>query len=129
MSCTVQDAGEFVQVLVGPAPSPSIRECYRDLVSLCTQHRIPRALLISSDGDATGHAAMREAIDAMAAAGLGPDFRLAMVAQPPQVFSVYQSAEKVAAGKGLAARAFRTRREAVEWLSGPASRGADRSDR
>jgi hypothetical protein len=120
MSCTLQDAGEFVQVLVGPAPSHTILECYRELVSLCTEHRIRRALVVSSDADATNDAALSEAIDAMASAGFAPGFRLAMVAQRPQAFSVYRSAEQGAASKGIAARAFRTRREAVQWLTGTA---------
>jgi hypothetical protein len=118
MSCTLQDAGEFVQVLVGAAPAYTIRECYRELVSLCTEHRIRRALVVSAHADATDDAALSEAMEAMASAGLAPGFRLAMVAERPPAFSVYQSAEQGAASRGIAARAFRTRREAVQWLTG-----------
>jgi hypothetical protein len=118
VSCTVQDAGEFVQALVGRGPIYTIADCYRELVSLCTEHHLERALVVSLDADATTHAAMSEAIEAMAMAGLAPRFKLAMVAEFPETFRVYQAAEETAARKGIAARAFRTRQTAVEWLVG-----------
>jgi GAF domain-containing protein len=113
----VQDAGEFVQVLVGPAPARTILDCYRDLLALCTRHRIDRALVVSSDADGTTHAALAQAVEAMSNWDLAPQFRLAMVAPFEETFAVYRSAERLAAGHGIAARAFREREQAVHWLT------------
>ncbi len=118
MSCTLQDAGEFVQVEIGPAPSRTILDCYEELLALCARHHINRALLVSLDTDATTHAALAEAIEAMASDGLPPDLKLAMVAQSPPIFDVYSNAQELAARHGIAARAFRSRQEAVQWLTG-----------
>ena len=118
VSCTVQDAGQFVQAIVGRGPTHTIVDCYQELVSLCTEHHLERALVVSLDADATTHAAMAEAIEAMAQAGLAPRFKLAMLSEFPETFGVYQAAEEAAARKGIAARAFRARRAAVEWLLG-----------
>lgn len=120
----MQDAGDFVQALVGPAPSRTILDCYRELLSLCKQHQLQRALVVSMDGDATSHAAMGEVLGAVVAAGLAPRFKLAMVASVPTTFSVYQSAERIAAENGIAARAFRSRGDAVRWLTGERRRSA-----
>lgn len=109
-----------MQVLVGPAPSRSILDCYRELLALCTEHHIARALVVSRATDETTSAAMTEAIAAMTRAGVAPHFRLAMVAEAPCTFAVYQSAERLAAESGMSARAFRTRAEAVQWLTGHA---------
>jgi hypothetical protein len=124
----LQDAGEFVQALVGPAGSPSILDCYRELLSLCSEHHIGRALVVSQERDATSSAAMNEAIAAVARAGLSSQFKLAMVAEAPRTFAVYQSAERLAAENGISARAFRSRAEAVQWLTGHAP-GARRTPR
>ena len=109
-----------MQALVGPAPSRSILDCYRELLALCSEHHIARALVVSREADATNSAAMTEAIAAVANAGLASHFKLAMVAESPRSFAVYQSAERLAADSGIAARAFRTRAEAVQWLTGHA---------
>jgi len=123
MSCTLQDAGQFVQALVGPAPFRTILDCYRELLSICKEHQIKRVLVVSVDGDATTHAALAQALAAMARAGLAPDFQLAMVAELPATFAAYQAAERIAAEHRISACAFRTRREAVQWLTGePAGR-------
>ena len=128
MTCTLQDAGQFVQALVGAAPYRSILDCYTELLSICREHQLDRALVVSVDGDATTHAALDEALAALAQVHLPPHFKLAMVAESPAIFAVYQSAERTAAARRISASAFRSRREAVQWLTGePAgSRGASR---
>jgi len=128
VTCTLQDAGQFVQALVGAAPYRSILDCYTELLSICREHQIDRALVVSVDGDATTHAALDEALAALAQVHLPPHFKLAMVAESPAIFAVYQSAERTAAARRISASAFRSRREAVQWLTGePAgSRGASR---
>jgi CTP:molybdopterin cytidylyltransferase MocA len=66
-------------VLVGPAPARTILDCYRDLLALCTRHKIDRALVVSSDADGTTHAALAQAVEAMSnrdlAAGQGRQAR------------------------------------------------------
>ena len=118
MSCTLQDAGEFVQARIGCAPASTILDCYRELLALCTQHHIGRALVISENADATTYAALTEALLAMSGARVAPDFKLAMLAPSERTFDVYRSAERLAEANGIAARAFRTRAEAVQWLTG-----------
>ena len=117
MSCTLQDAGEFVQARIGPAPSRTVLDCCRELLSLCAAHDIERALLISEDEDATTYAALEAALRTMSEAHPAPYFRLAVVA-PSRTFELYRSAERLAEQSGIAARAFRTRAEAVQWLTG-----------
>lgn len=118
MSCTLQDTGEFVQARIGPAPSRTILDCCRELLSLCTQHHIERALIISEDADVTTHAGLVEALRTMSQAPPAPGFRLAVVAPAARSFELYRSAEALAEANGIAARAFRTRAEAVQWLTG-----------
>ena len=50
-----------MQALVGPAPSRSILDCYRELLALCSEHHIARALVVSREADATNSAAMTDA--------------------------------------------------------------------
>ena len=109
-----------MQALVGPAGSPNIVDCYRELLSLCSEHHIGRALVVSQETEATSSAAMNEAIAAVAHAGVSSRCKLAMVAESPRTFAVYQSAARLAAENGICARAFRTRAEAVQWLTGHA---------
>ena len=117
MSCTLQDAGEFVQARIGPAPLRTILDCCRELLSLCAAHHIERALLISEDADATTHAALEGALRAMSEGRPAPGFKLAIVALP-RTFDLYRAAEQLAARNGFTARAFDTRGEAVQWLTG-----------
>jgi len=118
LTCTLQDAGEFVQARIGPAPANTILDCYRELLRLCTEHHIGRALVISEDTDATTHAALAQALQALSGARVASDFKLAMLAPSERTFAVYHSAERLAWDSGIAARAFRTRAEAVQWLTG-----------
>jgi hypothetical protein len=117
MGCTLQDAGEFVQARIGPAPSRTLLDCYQELLALCTEHRIERVLVISDDEDGTTHGALEQALQSMSGAGLS-HLRLAMVAPSPRAFDLYRSAERFAADNGIAARAFRRRADAVQWLTG-----------
>ena len=120
MSCTLQDAGEFVQARIGPAPLRTILDCCRELLSLCAAHQIERALLISEDADATTPAALEGALRAMSEGRPAPGFKLAIVA-PPRTFDLYRSSEQLAARSGFIARAFGNRAEAVQWLTGRVS--------
>jgi hypothetical protein len=118
LSCTLQDAGEFVQARVGAAPVRTLLDCYRELLALCTEHRIERALVISDDGDDTTHAALVQALNGLSAALPQSGFRLALLASSERAFELYRTAEPLAARNGIAARAFRRRAEAVAWLTG-----------
>lgn len=126
MSCTLQDAGEFVQAMVGPAPSQTLLDCYQELLSLCARHHLDRALLVSLDADGTTQAALTQALEAMASGRQPPGLKLAIVAESPRAFELYANAERLAARQGILARAFRGRREAVEWLTGSDQRRAPR---
>lgn len=111
-----------MQALIGPTSSPTIPDCIHELLSLCAEHHIERALLVSLDGDGSTGPAVSEAMKAIGTAGLAPGFKLGMVAQSPRTFGMYESAEAIAAMSGVCARAFRTREEAVQWLTGHAGR-------
>ena len=114
----MQDAGEFVQARIGPAPASTLLDCYQELLRLCTEHHIGRALVVSEDADATTCAALAEALQAMAGARAAPEFKLAILASSQRSFDIYRSAERLAGDNGIAARAFRSRAEAVQWLTG-----------
>jgi len=117
VSCTLQDAGEFVQARIGRAPTHTLLDCYRELLSLCTEHRIERVLIVSEEGDATTQAALVQALQDLSHAH-SASFKLALLAPSPDAFALYRSAESLAAQSGIAARAFRQRGEAVQWLTG-----------
>ena len=117
MSCTLQDAGEFVQARVGSASTRTVLDCYRELLSLCAEHRIERVLIVSEDGDATTHAALVQALQGLSSGRTASGFRLALLA-PSGSYELYRSAEQLAAQNGITARAFRERSEAVHWLTG-----------
>jgi hypothetical protein len=117
VSCTLQDAGEFVQARVGSAPTRTVLDCYRELLSLCTEHRIERALIVSDDGDATTHGALVQALQGLSSERPAAGFRLALLA-PSGSYELYRAAERLAAQNGITARAFRDRGEAVQWLTG-----------
>ena len=59
-----------MQALVGAASYRTILDCCSELLSICREHQIDRALVVSVDGDATTHAALEEALAAMAQAGV-----------------------------------------------------------
>ena len=118
MSCTLQDAGEFVQARIGRAPSRTLLDCYRELLELCTTHRIERVLIVSEEGDATTHDVLVQALQGLSSEGPAGDFRLALLAPSPGAYELYGSAERVARQNGIAARVFRERSEAVQWLTG-----------
>ncbi|HEX2199521.1 MAG TPA: hypothetical protein VHG88_13020 [Burkholderiales bacterium] len=118
MSCTLQDAGEFVQARIGPAPSHTLLDCYRELLELCTTHRIERVLIVSEDGDATTRDVLVQALQALSSEGPAGHLRLALLAPSPGAYALYGAAERVARRSGIAARVFRERSQAVQWLTG-----------
>ena len=118
MSCTLQDAGEFVQACIGPAPFRTVLDCCRELLELCTAHRIERVLVMSEDGDETTHEALVQALQALSHVGPGGPLKLALLAPSAGAFELYRLAEAHAARSGIGARAFRQRGEAVQWLTG-----------
>jgi hypothetical protein len=114
LSCTLQDAGEFVQARIGPAAAHTVLDCCRELLALCAEHRIERVLIVSEDGDRTTHQALVQALQELSRG----HFRLALLAPSPGAFHLYKSAEDAAARNGVTARTFHERSEAVQWLTG-----------
>jgi hypothetical protein len=114
LSCSVQDAGDFLQARIGPGAAHTVLDCCRELLELCAEHRIERVLVVSEDGDGTTRDALVHALQELSRG----HFRLAMVAPSPAAFELYRSAEPVAARNGITARAFHRRGEAVQWLTG-----------
>lgn len=118
MECLVSGSGTYVRALIGPGSAQRIAECYREIALLCSRHGVARAMVVSLEGDATDHFAMREAIRALAAAGVPPHFRLALSSENSGNFKVYTLGEASARRRNIDAKAFRDTGAALRWLEG-----------
>jgi hypothetical protein len=94
-----------------------VQERYRAIVNQCLREQVPRALIVGRAGvDAFYHLALRDALRAMSVAGLPPRFRIALVAETPDLIAVYDAAVVEAARCGIEARRFQSPEEAERWL-------------
>src|SRR3989442_1541992 len=88
----IAERPDYLRAVVGPGLAPQVQECYRTLVNECLQRRSARVLLVGrSQFDAFYHLALRDALRSMALAGLPPGFRLALVAETPDLIAVYDA--------------------------------------
>jgi hypothetical protein len=116
--CTIEHAAGVLRVRVGPGLAQEVQECYRSFVHECLQRHCRRALIEGSAAwDAFNHLALRDALRAMAQAGLPEGFRLALVALTPDLIAVYDAVLVEAGRCGIEARRFRAAADALGWLA------------
>lgn len=116
--CDIALGEHYIRGAVGPGLAVEVQQCYRAFVNECLQRKCTRALIIGrSTADAFYHLALRDALRSMALAGLPPGFRLALVAETPDLIAVYDAALVEARRHGIDARRFLTEADALAWLS------------
>ncbi|HEX9431269.1 MAG TPA: hypothetical protein VF936_00655, partial [Burkholderiales bacterium] len=103
---------------VGPGLATEVQECYRAFVNECLTRQCARALVVGyADLDPFYHLAARDALRAMALAGVPANFRLAFVAKTGGLIAVYDTAVVEASRLGIEARRFITEDDAERWLA------------
>ena len=115
--CAIAGVDGHIRVDVGPGLAVEVQECYRNFVTECVKRQCARALIVGiADLDPFYHLAARDALRAMALAGVPADFRLALVAKTPSLIAVYDTAVIEASRLGINARRFMTEDDALRWL-------------
>ena len=108
----------MLRASVGPGLANEVQERYRALAHDCLQQQCTRALVVGRASiDAFHHLALRDALRSMSVAGLPGGFRIALVAETPDLIAVYDTAVVEAARCGIEARRFRTVDDAERWLA------------
>jgi hypothetical protein len=107
-----------VRASVGPGLASEVQERYRTIANECLQKQATRALILGrASVDAFHHLALRDALRAMSVAGLPAGFRIALVAETPDLIAVYDAAVVEAGRCGIDARRFQSAEEAERWLA------------
>jgi hypothetical protein len=121
--CDIAQTEGHIRVDVGPGLATEVQACYRAFVAECLNRQCARALIVGiADLDPFYHLAARDALRAMALAGVPANFRLAFVAKTGGLIAVYDTAVVEASRLGIEARRFITEDDAERWLnSGPGS--------
>jgi hypothetical protein len=115
--CTIDLTGRVLRVQVGPALTDEVQQCYRAVANECVTRGCERVLVLgSAKTDAFAHLALRDALRAMALAGLPAEYRLAVVAETANLIAVYDAVVVEAGRLGIQARRFMTEEEAARWL-------------
>jgi len=115
--CDIAQTEGHIRVAVGPGLAIEVQECYRTFVTECLTRQCARALIVGiADLDPFYHLAARDALRAMALAGVPANFRLALVAMTPSLIAVYDTAVVEASRLGINARRFMTEDDAARWL-------------
>jgi hypothetical protein len=115
--CGIDQASSHIRGTVGPGLAEEVQECYRAFVNECLQRHCRRALILGrASADAFYHLALRDALRAMSVAGLPAGFRIALVAETPDLIAVYDAAVVEAARCGIDARRFPAVADAERWL-------------
>jgi hypothetical protein len=116
--CDIAERPGFLRAVVGPGLALEVQQCYRTVVNECLQRRCTRVLVVGRvKWEAFNHLALRDALRSMALAGLPEGFRLALVAETPDLIAVYDAVLMEALRYGIEAKRFRTEEEAVPWLA------------
>jgi hypothetical protein len=117
--CTLDLSDGVLRVQVGPGLSDQVQQCYRSAANECVTRGCKRVLIVGAAKiDAFSHLALRDALRAMALAGLPSGFRLAVVAETANLIAVYDAAVVEAGRLGIEARRFMTQEDAAHWLGG-----------
>lgn len=118
--CTIDQGTFYLRVSVGPGLADEVQECYRSFANECLQNHCTRALVLGRAYiDAFHHLALRDALRAMSVAGVPAQFRLALIAETPDLIAIYDAAVVEAARCGIQARRFVSMTEAERWLAQP----------
>jgi hypothetical protein len=118
IGCRIDRIKDTLRVEVGPALPDEVQQCYRTLANECVTHACPRVLVVGNAAvDAFSHLALRDALRAMALAGVPAGFRLAVVAVTANLIAIYDTAVVEAGRLGIDARRFMTEEDAARWLS------------
>lgn len=116
--CDIAQAEGHIRVSVGPGLATEVQECYRAFVAECLNRQCARALVVGyADLDPFYHLAARDAMRAMALAGVAANFRMAFVAMTPGLIAIYDTAVTEASRLGIEARRFMTQGDAEGWLA------------
>jgi len=116
--CNIAQTEGHIRVDVGPGLATEVQECYRAFVNECLTRQCARALVVGyADLDPFYHLAARDALRAMALAGVPANFRLAFVAKTGGLIAVYDTAVVEASRLGIEARRFITEGDAERWLA------------
>ena len=125
--CSIDQVRVQLRASVGPGLADEVQECYRAFAHECLQGHFKRALILGrATIDAFYHLALRDALRSMSVAGVPADFRIALVAETPDLIAVYDAAVLEAGRCGIEARRFSSIADAERWLSAP-SAGASSS--
>ena len=117
MGCDIAEREHYLRGAVGPDLAPEVQKCYRAIVNECLQRRCAKVLIVGkARWDAFNHLALRDALRSMALAGLPERFRLALVAETPDLIAVYDAVLVEALRYGIEAKRFLTEEEAAQWL-------------
>ena len=115
--CGIDQGSSHIRGMVGPGLADEVQECYRVFVNECLQRHCRRALILGrANVDAFNHLALRDALRAMSVAGLPAGFRIALVAETPDLIAVYDAAVVEATRCGIDARRFQAAADAERWL-------------
>jgi len=115
--CAIDQAERYIRAAVGPGLAVEVQECYRGFITECLQRGCTRALIVGrARGDAFYHLALRDALRAMAVHGVPGGFRIALVAETPELIAVYDAALLEAERCGIEAKRLHSEVEADLWL-------------
>jgi len=116
--CGIDQGPFYIRASVGPGLADEVQACYRAFAGECLQRHCTRALVIGrAHIDAFHHLALRDALRAMGVAGVPPQFRIALVAETPDLIAVYDAAVVEAGRCGIDARRFSELADAERWLA------------
>ena len=117
-ACRIDQGPAHIRGTVGPGLADEVQECYRSFVNECLQRHCKRALIVGNARiDAFYHLALRDGLRAMSVAGLPAGFRIALVAETPELIAIYDAAVVEAGRCGIEARRFSTPADAERWLN------------
>ena len=119
-SCEILETTNYLHCIARSGHANDVQECYRALATECLQRHGKRILVVGSgNGDSFIHLAGRDALRALATAGLPPSFRLALVPKTSDMIAIYDAVVVRAGRHGITAKRFPTEKEAVAWLDEP----------
>jgi hypothetical protein len=116
--CDISRSEGNLRAEVGQGLASEVQACYRAISTECLTSKCSRVLVLgSAAADPYYHLALRDALRAMAVAGVSDAFRLALVALTPGLIPIYDAVVDEAGRLGLEARRFMTEEAAESWLS------------
>jgi hypothetical protein len=116
--CSLEQGPAHLRASVGPGLAEEVQECYRAFVTECLQRHCKRALIVGRARiDAFCHLALRDGLRAMSVAGVPAGFRIALVAETPDLIAIYDAAVVEAGRCGIEVRRFSTTADAERWLT------------